>query len=376
MYLKIIFIKVIPKIIISIILFTTLFGCDKEEQVDQDNNPQKIIFDYPPLDLSKIEFILPMGGMIGNHVTPIDHQYYVSPDFGGSENIEIDAYSPADGVVTSIQHMGNFDNDDYRFVVQHTEAISSIYIHVDNLSDKLAAYAPSNGKYVNTNINVSAGEVLGNYSGSVDYNIVDTDTTLNGFILPSSYTAEPWKIHTPDPFNYFNNSIKEILIDKSLRTAEPIGGKIDYDIDGRLIGNWFLEGTNGYGGINQENYWVGHLAFAYDYIVPNHIIASFGNHNGQPKQFGVAGNSPDPAGVSIESGLVKYDLVQYEYYNNLTPWDRKTLVQGLTMDNYPHINSVVLLQLVEPRKLKMEIFYNKTSSEINDFTCCALYYVR
>ena len=339
-----------------------------------DTNSSK--FEYPPVDLSKIAFILPMGGMIGNHVTPIDHQYYVTPDFGWAESIQVDVYSPADGKVTSIQHMGNFDYDDYRFVVEHSATLSSVYIHVDLLSAELAAYAPSNGQYVNTDIAVSAGEILGNYSGSVDYNIVDTNVTLTGFIEPDSYIAEPWKIHTPDPFDYFNNTIQSTLIAKSLRTEAPVGGKIDHDIDGRLVGNWFLENTNGYAGLDSNNYWLGHLAFAYDYIVPSHIIASFGDYAGQQKQFGVSGNSPDPADVSVAVGLVKYDLVSYEYYNGATRWDRSTLVKGLTMQNDTFVDGVVLVQLVEDRRLKMEIFHGQSSTSVSGFTGAALFYVR
>ncbi|MCG8072174.1 MAG: hypothetical protein N0C86_09365, partial [Candidatus Thiodiazotropha taylori] len=90
---------------------------DTVDDTTPDTDNQSVLFNFPPLDLSKIEFILPLGGMIGNHVTPIDHQYYVAPDFGENETIVIDVYAPADGTVTSIQHMGNFNNDDYRFVV-------------------------------------------------------------------------------------------------------------------------------------------------------------------------------------------------------------------------------------------------------------------
>ncbi len=333
-------------------------------------------FEYPPVDLSEIEFILPLGGMIGNHVTPIDHQYYVSPDFGATETIEIDVYAPADGTVSSIQHMGNFNNDDYRFVIDHSDTIQSIYIHVDNLSDKLALHAPANGQYVNTDISVSAGEILGNYSGSVDYNLVDNDITLSGFVNPDSYTAEPWKIHTPDPFDYFNDTIRQTLLSKSLRTVEPVGGKIDHDIDGHLVGNWFLENTNGYAGLDLNNYWLGHLSFSYDYIVPDHIIASFGDYAGEQRQFGVLGNTPDPADVTLSSGLVKYDLVSYEYYDGAVPWDRLSFTQGLSMDNYSFIDAVVLVQLMETRRLKVEIFHGQTSSDITGFTDDAKYYTR
>jgi hypothetical protein len=364
--------------ILAVLLLMTITGCGGgggSSNSSDDNTSQNTQFDYPPLDLSKVEFILPLGGMIGNHVTPIDHQYYVAPDFGQAENIIIDVISPADGVVTSIQHMGSF-GDDYRFVIQHTSAISSVYIHVDNLSSKLAAQAPGNGQYVSTNIDVSAGEVVGNYSGSVDYNIVDENITLTGFVLADSYSAEPWKTHIPDPFDYFNDSIKATLHAKCLRTATPVGGKIDHDIEGYLVGNWFLENTNGYAGLDPANYWLGHLAFAYDYIVPTHIIASFGDYAGSQIQFGILGNTPDPAAVNEASGLVKYDLVDYEYYEGGLPWDRRTHTQDLSMDNYTFINAVVLVQMVGPRRLKLEIFHGQTSSDVADFTSNALFYVR
>jgi len=52
--------------------------------------------------------------MIGSHVTPIDHQYYVSYDFekGNEADVDIDVYSPGDGVVTQIQHMNVAAGDD------------------------------------------------------------------------------------------------------------------------------------------------------------------------------------------------------------------------------------------------------------------------
>jgi hypothetical protein len=351
-------------------------GSDSSGDTPTTDVTQFSAFEYPPVDLSKIEFILPLGGMIGNHVTPIDHQYYVASDFGDTETKVIDVYTPADGTVSSIQHMGNFNNDDYRLVVDHSDTIQSIYIHVDNLSDKLAVHTPVNGQYVNTNISVSAGEILGSYSGSVDYNLVDYDITLSGFINPDSYTVEPWKIHTPDPFDYFNDTIRQTLIAKSLRTAEPVGGKIDYDIDGHLVGNWFLENTNGYAGLDPSNYWLGHLSFSYDYIVPDHIIASFGDYAGEQRQFGVLGNSPDPADVTVSSGLVKYDLVTYEYYDDGVPWDRLSFTQDLSMDNYTFIDAVVLVQLVEERRLKVEIFYGQTSSDVTNFTQDAKFFTR
>ena len=241
--------------VITLSVFLPFSGCISDYNNDNfessningnTNGSGFVAFNYPPFDLEKVAFILPMGGMTGAHVTPIDHQYYVSYDFdlGNDAAVEIEVYSPSDGTVTSIQHMdiatgdSPLDVNDYRITVQHTSTISSFYIHVDELSEKLSAVDPGSGKYASVNVKVSAGEIIGSYSGSVDYNIVDEDVELP-FINPASYEQEPWKIHCPDPFDYFNDEIKNQMIEKCLRTADPIGGKICYDINGRLVGTWF-----------------------------------------------------------------------------------------------------------------------------------------
>ena len=53
-----------------------------KENVNDDIDDDKIFcFNYPPFDLEKVAYILPLGCMIGSHVTPIDHQYYVSSSY-------------------------------------------------------------------------------------------------------------------------------------------------------------------------------------------------------------------------------------------------------------------------------------------------------
>jgi len=268
-----------------------------------------------------------------------------------------------------------FAVDDFRLIIQHTSTISSMYIHIDELSDKLAAFDPGLGGYASVNVEVSAGEVIGRYGGSVDYNIVDKDIVLD-FVNPDSYVVEDWKIHCPDPFDYFNAQIKSELRAKSLRTYNPVGGKIDYDIDGRVVGNWFEEGTNGYGGINPSRYWAGHLSIVYDSIDPDAIIVSIGTFNGEAKQFSVRGNSPDPATISVAHGLVIYELIDFEYYKDGNVWDRTSFVQGLKVRNSVNRHGVILLQLIEDRKLKVEIIPGKTADEVDGFTDNSLNFVR
>lgn len=48
-----------------------------------------------------------------------------------------------------------------------------------------------------------------------------------------------------------------------------------------------------------------------DYIDPQRIVLSIGGYAGEDsKQFGVKGNSPNPADIGIEDGLIEYELVE------------------------------------------------------------------
>ena len=152
------------------------------------------------------------------------------------------------------------------------------------------------------------------------------------------------------------------MISKCLRTDDPPGGKICYDVDGTLVGTWFEEGTNGYQGVNQDRYWAGHLSIVYDYIDPDAIIVSIGTFIDTAEQFAVKGNSPDPAEIMVEDGLVIYELTDYEYYINDERWDRNSFMQGLQLQNSESSYGTILLQLVDNQTLKVEIFPNEIAT--------------
>ena len=293
--------KFLMNIIVVILLISMFSGCVETDLSNEEDSGdgESIMFYYPPVDLSKVVFIEPMGSMIGNHVTPIDHQYYMALDHMLQDAAQtiVDVYSPASGTVTQIQHMSSLPGDDkiqiddYRIVIEHTSTISSIYIHLDTLSEKIAAVAPSPGEYASVNVAVGDGETIGNYSGTIDYNVVDEDIVLTGFVNPDSYIAEPWKIHTSDPF-------------------------------------------------------------------------------------GVKSNSPDPADVSVATGQILYELVDYDYYDGDVRWDRESLVRGLKLRNSDFVQGVVLFQLTENRRLKVEIFPDTIAAGVGTFTENAMIYVR
>lgn len=88
-------------------------------------------------------------------------------------------------------------------------------------------------------------------------------------------------------------------------------------------------------------------------------------------------DAPDPADVSVASGLVVYELVSYDYWVGDERWDRVSLVSGLeARDRTSDVRGVVLFQLIGDRQLRVESFPGKSASEVPSFTDAALMYER
>lgn len=339
-----------------------------------------------PLSPEDIEKIRPMGGLSSFHITPTDHQYWDTIESDGrsedTTNIErFKVYAPANGFIVDIEQ-----HTDYRVVIEHSCSFYTIFIHVDKLSGKIMAAAGLKEGEVDNHawprIPVGEGEVIGTIGiGKLDFSVVDGNVTLTGFVNPESYEGEPWKIHTVDTFDYYEEPLRSRLIAKNVRITSPLGGKIDYDIEGRLVGNWFRENTNGYRGLGNEQYWSSHLSIVYDAIDPSQVrvsIGDFGGRQGQ-LQFGVTGNSPDPGEVTAETGTVKYELVTYEYYLEGTgqPWDSGKFADDIKSRNKNNdVRGVALFQLLPDGKLKAEFFPDKKAAEVAGFTPSAMIYER
>ena len=344
-----------------------------------------VTFTYSPMKFEDIEMIMPLGLISPpGHITPTDHQYYYPHTWKRELKEEdlVDAYSPADGVVTSLEIMPDFFNTakgtnlgDYRLIIHHTCTFYTIYIHLRQIPEKLQKIVEkkADGRQP---VKVKAGELIGRAT-SFDFSAHNEDVTLQGFIIPEHYNAEPWKIHTVDPFDYFVPEVKTELLKKNLRTAEPLGGKIDYDIDGRLIGNWFVENTYGYLGVKRPDYYVTHISFAPNALDPKHFIIGLGNYNGGGRDFGAKGNTPNPKDVDISTGIVIYELLDFEHFDDSgRPWDRISYVNGLTAKNGDVVQGFLLVQLIDKRKLKLEAFPGKTKEQVAGFTEKAVIYER
>src|SRR3989338_985119 len=339
-----------------------------------------------PIALEDLQKILPMEIMSTQHITPTDHQYFHTVDFAGPKEDEINLdrfkiYAPADGEIVSIGRL--YERKDYRIVIAHTCTFYTIFIHIDKLADRIVDAISQNGvipEYSWERIPVKEGEVIGSIGvGKFDFSVVDTNVILKGFARRETYDdnekGEVWKTHTVDTFDYFKEPVRSQLLAKNLRKVPPFGGRIDYDIDGKIVGNWFVEGTGGYRGLGNWNYWVTHLSIVYDGLDPEQIVISVGEFEERGEQFGVKGNSPGPKDIGIGM-LVKYELVPYDYYSGNAKWDGVNYAENIKARNTDEIRGTALFELTEARKLKAEFFVGKKANEVNGFTSNAKVYER
>lgn len=334
-----------------------------------------------PMRLEDIERIIPYGLMVGGHVMPIDHQYYYPR---GDESCEVVA--PADGFVVMVGHRVRLggstermrDYDDFAIHIEHTGTFYTFYDLLTELDPAISASLDDatrkrfadkiQGPPVQVRIPVKAGQVVGRVRGrSLDVALIDTETRLKGLLTPRLYGHYAWRLHVVDPFDYFGEPLKGELLRLNERTVEPRGGKFDYDVDGRLVGNWFKQGTNGYPGTQDpRGYWLGHLAVVYHHLDVEKVIVSVGDFDGRPRQFGVKGNGPDPAKVGKELGAVKYELLNPARPSSAKPFEGADgVVQG-----------VLLVQVLDGRLLKVEVFPGKTAADVSGFTQRASVYER
>ena len=328
-----------------------------------------------PMRMQDVESIVPLGLIVGGHVTPIDHIYF-GPIDRQSALGAYQVFVVGNGVISEISTRPNHSNTgfEYRVVLQHTANFYSYYDLIDVLDPAIASQIPAgaldNGKIYRGTISVTGGQVLGRIGGkTLDFANYDTNSFLPGFIRPASYIREPWKVFTVDTFAAYDEPLRSQLLAKNNRVAEPRIGKIDYDVSGAMRGNWFLQGTNGYAGAaevaNTERYYIGHMAIAPYVLDPSYYIISLGSFKGQPTQLGVRSMPADPATITPASGIIKLELVQQP--NGGPP--------ALSNAQSPMLGTI-LLQVLPGEQLKVQVFPDIGPASVSGFTDSAQIYVR
>lgn len=366
---------------------TVLTEADKAGKLLSANRCQgtdKPQLTHLPMDTEDFSMIIPYGMTAGGHVTPIDHQYFEPVNRAlGRDAYEV--YAMADARIVAVEPRARTDErgqpfTEYRMVFTISCRLFYYYDLVTSLAPDLKAAYERDGNAID--FPVQSGQLIGYIGGqTLDFAVWDTEYTLTGYIVPEHYQSEAWKIYTADPLLYYTDEIRAAALAKYIRTAEPRSGRIDYDIDGKLIGNWFqakADGTtDGYAGTpGASEYWLTHLSFLPDHLDPTGFIISIGNWPGGATQFAARGNTPDPATVGVETGLVKYNLTQVNYKSGNAYWNRFSFSPPITFEPGTATQGCLLVQLTETRALTVEAFKDKACTAVAGFTSNAVDYTR
>ncbi len=319
----------------SVVLFMTalvlIVSCNREKTIIGPKG--SIVFEVSPVAYSAIDIATPLGNLNPpGHTFPSNHMgFYLK----GAGPHPVRAH--AEGTVQNIYYNSGFD--DYSIQFRHTSTLYSYLDHVENPYD-----------HVQVGAKIQAGDSIGQATSYLDIGVIDYDTTRH-FIVPGRYHEN--SLHSGNVYLYFTEGVRGNLLAKNRRTVEPRGGKIDFDIDGALSGNWFLEGTPVTWEASSYLYGDAQLAFVYDMWEPWKIcIVCGGGWSAAPFCCLVNGNLPDPSTVTQASGFVKFQTI------------------------HAASSDVVAVQLLESRRLKVEVFANKTSGAVSGFTAKAKIYIR
>ncbi len=358
------------------------------------NKSGRVTFATPFMNPNDLKAIWPLGRTANDHVTPTDHQYYITTDAARKNGTVL--YAPADGIIfgiikddisEKIPNLPESERFTYGIAISYSCTQALTFAGIAELVPELKKFAsPNNAGAKDINIPVKAGQMIGTIHKGMESWLIDATSKLTGFIDDGDYLDENWKPYSHSLFDYFVPALRDQYNAKSLRKVEPFGGKIDYDLQGKLIGNWFKQGVLPYY-MRQTNFWQNELAIFYDYIEPDQIRVMIGQFaDSHPGNFGfdVVGNAPDPATISVASGLIKYSLVDYLYADEsgLTIDEIGINIDEMSGDKVWHVQNeksvwgVALVQMIEDRKIKFEVFPGKTVDQVDGFTENAQIYER
>ena len=334
-----------------------------------------VMFANSPMKIEDIHSLTPYGQIVGGHITPIDHMYFEPKDRSlGRDVYEVRAIQDAYIFNISVRKVGaesqQEQKPDYRLDMVHTCTFGSYFDLMTSLSPELEEVL-NKGDFSGTS--VEAGQLLGYVGGqTLDFGVYNYSEPLD-FINPNAYQREPWKIYTHDPFPYFPSEVSSQLLNKMVRKIEPRAGRIDYDVDGTLSGNWFEVGTNFYNGIDQSKYWDGHFSLSLHPIDPSYWQIGIGFLDTYDNTFIIEG-TPSPLDIKVEQGKQIYELFMGNTYIVNDPdkkwWEDpydENDIYGVRLDKESG-GRYIMLELLETRLLQLEVFTNLDKDSIITFT--------
>lgn len=368
------------KYIVLVAFVLTALACGTDSIVDSYPFPDgKVLFTHSPIDIGGAKWFIGMGEP---NVMPKDHGGFVlAVPYVFPASVPVLAV--ADGVIIlasngtravpnipdAPQSVWGREYNDHLLVLKVSKSVQVNYAHVTTFHPTLATKLgnlPKDEVGHNVAVEVQGGDTLGFVGphAAMDFSVTDFSLELN-FLNPSRYpTNHPFAAHV---FDYFQEPVLSQVLEITPRQIPPRGGKVDYDIEGRIVGNWFLEGTTSF------TQWSRQLAIVYDHIWGDRITIADGSPMrdvpgiegpGRPDVWWVKGNSPIPDNVGVDDGMVKYTLIH----------GRNLRDTGEFIDELKPVQGVMLVEMIDAGRIRVEVFKGTTTADT--FTSAAKVYVR
>ena len=294
-----------------------------------------LVFRVSPIDQAAIRWITPLGNLNPpDHTQPTDHIYFyfAAPDAGESPVARrATFFAPADGIVETL--LGGAQLESKIFI----RATSTLQYYLDHIiPDTTLARGAA----------VTAGQRLGTTGSAyaVDLGVINQAVTL-AFVNPARYISDT--LHADAPLKYFEEPLRSQLYARVQRLGSDLDGRIDYDVAGRLAGNWFGELVP-----------AAQLAFAYDTYDPSQVRIAFANAFVTGGVFAIAAGSPAPRDVSAANGLVRYTQTR--------------ATTGLPVGGTP--SNTLLVQVLNDQRIQVELLPFPSAADA--FTSAARIFIR
>jgi len=324
------------------IALTLLIVCACGKSSDTPTDPTSGVSSGPfsfraaPIALDAIRYISPLGTVSPpGRALPTDHIYFTFADPNAGESPvarRTSFFAPADGTVRDV--IPHPPSSDVKVVVRAT---TTIVYYIDHLIPEVA---------IARGTQLTAGQRLGTTGSSFDSDLgVINDGVMLSFVNPSRYGSE--LLHTDAPLKFFEEPLRSQLYAKVRGIGPDLDGRIDFDVAGRLSGNWFGESDST------------PLAFIYNSYDPSEVRISVAGGLSQVGVFGIAATDPSPRDVSVASGRVRYTITRAQ--------------------TGPPISSTgpagrMLVQMLGDQRIQVEIF--ALSAAADDFTGSSRVFVR
>jgi hypothetical protein len=296
-----------PWVALAAVALALAIGCGhdaaNEPESPPDEETEPAVLTVCPVAIDKITDLEPLGAMQpAGHTIPTDHVYFYTRWTYGEQPVYpapvLPVFAPGDGTVTWILR-GQGREDDAKIMIQMNR---KVYYYLDHVVLDSAIVVGTK---------VTAGNVIGISNGlAVDLGIVNEGISLPGFVRPERYGWQT--LHTDSPYKYFSEPLRAQLYSLVRRNAPDKDGRIDYDIRGALIGNWFHESVPPSESMMPPA-WPKHLAFCPDSNEPTEMRISIGGTISSPGEFKPSPTDPPFDRVTPATGRVVYHLNYTEF---------------------------------------------------------------